>query len=288
MRRVPLLPVGISNRPLRVQEHRHCRPCLFLHIGGLMVIRWGVFHTKSRTALKTGWLITAGVVALYLGLIHPRDQARGIASEKATGLAAVSGGVGWEPISLWRQTSILPHLRSDAYLQKGIVGGVSIDRAVVAPASLMTFSGGRSSGDESTSEDRRLVRTEALRLIVKTPAETAEKIVQIAQGAGGFLVTSNVNGGADATSALLSIRVPAERFDEFRVQIRKLSLRVESESIDPKTSPNHMSTGKHAGARLALRKNKADPSCGRRDCLFSRLDYPLRLSSGYAWLCPSR
>jgi hypothetical protein len=70
-----------------------------------MVIRWGVFSAKSRTALKTSWLITAGVVALYLGLIQPRDQARGIASEKASGLAALSGGVGWEPISLWRQTS---------------------------------------------------------------------------------------------------------------------------------------------------------------------------------------
>jgi len=68
-----------------------------------MVIRWGVFFTKSRTALKTGWLITVGVVALYLGVIQPRDQARGIASEKATGLAAVSGSVGWQPISLWRQ-----------------------------------------------------------------------------------------------------------------------------------------------------------------------------------------
>src|ERR1019366_8158897 len=81
------------------REQRHCRPCLFLHIGGRMVIRWGVFSAKSRTALKTGWLITAGVVALYLGLIQPRDQERGIASEQATGLAAVSGGVGWEPIS---------------------------------------------------------------------------------------------------------------------------------------------------------------------------------------------
>ncbi|MGA9706086.1 MAG: hypothetical protein WBQ87_00240, partial [Candidatus Sulfotelmatobacter sp.] len=149
-----------------------------------MVIRWGVFYTKSRTALKTGWLITAGVVAFYLGVIQPHDQARGIASQKASGLAAVSGGVGWEPISLWRQTSILPHLRSEAYLQKGIVGGAPVDRAVVAPASLMTFAGGRSSGDESTSEDRRLVRTEAIGLIVKTPVETTEKIVQIAQGAG--------------------------------------------------------------------------------------------------------
>jgi len=88
-----------------------------------MVIRWEVFSAKSRTSLKTGWLITAGVVALYLGVIQPRDQARGIASEKASGLAAVSGGVGWEPISLWRQTSILPHFRSEAHLQEGTVEG---------------------------------------------------------------------------------------------------------------------------------------------------------------------
>jgi len=197
-----------------------------------MVIRWGMFSATSRTALKTGWLITAGVVALYLGLIQPRDQARGIASEKATGLAAVSGSVGWEPISLWRQTSILPHLRSEAYLQKGIVGGVPVDRAVVAPASLMTFSGGRAGGEENSWEGRRLVRTESLGIIVKTPAETAEKIIKIAQGAGGFLVTSNVNGGMDAASASLSIRVPTEKFDELRAQIRKLSLRVDSENID--------------------------------------------------------
>jgi hypothetical protein len=197
-----------------------------------MVIRWGVFSAKSRTALKTGWLITAGVVALYLGIIQPRGQARGIASERASGLAAVRGGVGWEPISLWRQTSILPHFRSEAYLQKGIVGGVSVDRAVVAPVSLMTFSGGRAGEEEGTSEDRKLVRTESLGIIVKTPAETAENIIKIAQDAGGFLATSNVNGGADATSALLSIRVPTDKFEEVRAQIRKLSLSMESESID--------------------------------------------------------
>jgi hypothetical protein len=96
----------------------------------------------------------------------------------------------------------------------------------------MNFSGGRYAGEEGTSEDRKLVRTESLSLIVKAPAETAEKIIQIAQGAGGFLVTSNVNGGADATNASLSIRVPAEKFGEARTQIRKLSLRVENESID--------------------------------------------------------
>jgi hypothetical protein len=196
-----------------------------------MAVCWGVFSTKSKKALKTGWLITAGALALYVGVIQPRERARGIASEKATGLAAVSGGVGWEPLSLWRRTSILPHLNREAYLQKGAVGGVPVDRAVVARASLMTFSGS-GSGEEGASEDRKLVRTATLGLIVKTPAETGEKIVQLAQGSGGFLVTSNVNGGADATSASLTIRVPADKFDEICTQIRKLGLRVENESIE--------------------------------------------------------
>jgi len=196
-----------------------------------MGICWGAFSTKNKKALKTGWLITAGVLAFYVGVIQPRERARGIASEKATGLAAVSGGVGWEPLSLWRRASILPHLNREAYLQKGAVGGVPVDRAVVARASLMTFSGS-GSGEEGASEDRKLVRTATLGLIVKTPAETGEKIVQLAQGAGGFLVTSNVNGGADAISASLTIRVPAAKFDEVRARIRKLGLRVENESIE--------------------------------------------------------
>jgi hypothetical protein len=187
-----------------------------------IAIRWGVFSTKSKKALKTGWLIIAGLVALYLGVIQPRDQERGIAKERATGLASVSGGVGWEPISLWRQTSILPHLARS----------VSVDQAVVSSASLMTFSGGGGGREEGTSEERKLVRTAALGLIVKTPAETAEKVIQVAQGSGGFLVTSNVNGDADATSASLTIRGPAARFDEVRAQVRKLGLHVENESIE--------------------------------------------------------
>jgi hypothetical protein len=188
-----------------------------------MVIRWGVFSTKSRKALKTGWLITAGVVALYWGVIQPREQARGIASERGTGLVSVSRGAGWDSISLWHQTSILPHFAR----------GVFVDRAAVLSASLIAPPGSRSSSeDEGPSPDRKLVRTASLGLIVKAPAQTADQITQLAQRAGGFLVTSNVNGGADATSASLTIRVPADKFDEVRTQIQKLGLRLEGESLE--------------------------------------------------------
>jgi hypothetical protein len=78
-----------------------------------------------------------------------------------------------------------------------------------------------------------------------------------------FVGVASAGGSSNgATSTLLSIRVPAERFDEFRVQFRKLSLRVESDSIDPKTSPNNMATGKHAGARSATVGRTA--LCGKR------------------------
>jgi hypothetical protein len=80
-----------------------------------MVIRWGVLSTRSKHALKVGWLITAGLVALYVGVIEPRGRYRGIAKEKGTGLAAVSGRVGWAPISLWRQHSIFPHFAPPSF-----------------------------------------------------------------------------------------------------------------------------------------------------------------------------
>lgn len=197
-----------------------------------MAIRWGVFSTKGKKALKTGWLIAAGALALYLGVVQPRERARGTASEKATGLASVSGGVGWEPISLWHQGSVLPYLDRTSSARR-YVGGISAERAPMAMAYLAAPNGNGSDRDKSDlSRDRMLMRTASLGLIVKTPAQTVEQIVQLANGVGGFLVTSNVNGGTDATSASLTVRVPAAKFDEIRAQLRKLGLRVESETIE--------------------------------------------------------
>jgi uncharacterized protein DUF4349 len=185
-----------------------------------MVIRWGVLSAKSGKALKIGWLITAGLVALYVGMVEPRNRYRGIAMEKSAGLVAVSEQVGWEPISLWRQASILRPVSRYEYLPA--------PRATT----FLTDVGGGGGGSDKDSADRKLVRTAALTLIVQSPAQTSESVIQLAQQVGGFLVSSQLNGGTDAIMASLSIRVPTARFDEVRAQIRKLGLRVDSESLE--------------------------------------------------------
>ena len=77
--------------------------------------------------------------------------------------------------------------------------------------------------------ERKIVRTTSISMIVQHPAEIAQKIAALADASGGYLVNSESGG---ENSASLTIRVPANRFDEARAGIRKLGLRVESEKVD--------------------------------------------------------
>jgi hypothetical protein len=88
------------------------------------------------------------------------------------------------------------------------------------------------SASPENSADRKMIRTGSLEMVVQHPAEAAEKIRALADRVGGFLVSSEMRGGEDATAGSLTIRVPAARFEEARAEIRKLGLRVESEKIE--------------------------------------------------------
>ena len=79
--------------------------------------------------------------------------------------------------------------------------------------------------------ERRIIRTSSLEMVVRRPADTAEKITAMAEGMVGYLEAAN-GGGQNATSGALTIRVPAARLQEARAEIRKLGLRVESEKVD--------------------------------------------------------
>src|SRR5437660_11953881 len=84
----------------------------------------------------------------------------------------------------------------------------------------------------NTDEDRKMVRTASMDLLVKSPKEASEKIRMLALQAGGFLISSETYGGENASSASLTIRVPVDRFDQIRAEISKLGLRVESEKLE--------------------------------------------------------
>lgn len=101
--------------------------------------------------------------------------------------------------------------------------------AIAQPEAAKSISA-RSSQAEAAA-GRKIVRTSSMDMVVQHPSETADKITALAEGLDGYLVSAN-DGGENASSGTLTIRVPADRFDEARSAIRKLGLRVESERID--------------------------------------------------------
>jgi hypothetical protein len=86
--------------------------------------------------------------------------------------------------------------------------------------------------EKSATADRKIVRTGALELTVKSPADAAEQIRRMAESMGGYLETTQIGGTKEAPMADITIRVPATHFEDAKAQIRKLGARVESEKTD--------------------------------------------------------
>jgi hypothetical protein len=84
----------------------------------------------------------------------------------------------------------------------------------------------------SAAADRKIVRTGALELTVKSPAAAAEQIRLMAESMGGYLETAQIGGTKDAPTADITIRIPAAHFEDAKAGIRKLAARVEREKTD--------------------------------------------------------
>jgi len=84
----------------------------------------------------------------------------------------------------------------------------------------------------TASADRKIVRTGALELTVKSPADAAEQIRLMAESMGGYLESAQIGGSKELPNANLTIRVPATHFEDAKAGIRKLATRVESERTD--------------------------------------------------------
>jgi hypothetical protein len=80
------------------------------------------------------------------------------------------------------------------------------------------------------AEERMIVRTGDMSLIVEDVVKTRDEIVQLAVRLGGWVVESNIYGEEEEKTGYISIRVPADKFDQAITELRGLAVRVISES----------------------------------------------------------
>ena len=173
-------------------------------------------------SLKVAGLAALGVAALSAILVPSLNRSRRAADQAATGLAENTESESYQD----RLITHLPSAKAVRRIAGGVVGGVP------GPVMVAGLSATPPAMPREIPADRRMVRTDTLDLVVKTPAESAENIRQLADRVGGFVETSQVSGEQDATNASLTIHVPSARFEEVRTEIRQLGLRVENERLD--------------------------------------------------------
>jgi hypothetical protein len=82
----------------------------------------------------------------------------------------------------------------------------------------------------STAEERMIVRTGDMSLVVEDVVDARDEIAQLATRLGGWVVSSQISGEEEEMRGWISIRVPDETFDQAFTELRGLAVRVTSES----------------------------------------------------------
>jgi len=160
-------------------------------------------------------------------LVNWRNEHRGIAAQRATGLASSAG----EPASLWLQKSILPSFPRRQRAPTGVDYAYSTLGGVPGGVRPDSVDSRLESGVDNTN--RQVIRSGTLEIIVTDPLQAAEQLRDLASQFSGFVVSSKVNGSDErARSAQVTMRIPAKHLDEARAQVRAIAKAVEEDTIE--------------------------------------------------------
>jgi len=83
-----------------------------------------------------------------------------------------------------------------------------------------------------STEERMIVRTGEMSLVVDDVVDTQDEIAQLAVRLDGYVVSTRISGEEQDMRGRISIRVPADKFEQALAELRELAVRVESESTD--------------------------------------------------------
>lgn len=87
---------------------------------------------------------------------------------------------------------------------------------------------------EEWATERMIVGTGNLELKVEKVTDAVDEVKRIADRLGGYVVSSRVRGGEDHNTADISIRVPAQKYDEAVDSIKNIAIEVLLESTRAK------------------------------------------------------
>lgn len=104
--------------------------------------------------------------------------------------------------------------------------------APAAPAVEVAGEGYPSEGMPAVTEERMIIRTGDMSLVVNDVMLARDEIAQLAVNLNGYVVSSRIWGEEEETRGQISIRVPDEQFESGLAKLRELAMRVESESTD--------------------------------------------------------
>lgn len=80
--------------------------------------------------------------------------------------------------------------------------------------------------------DRKIVRTGQITLEVADIGKAMDEVAAIANELGGYVVSSNRYGNEDKNAGRVSIRVPANRFNDAFAKLRTIAVKVPNESTN--------------------------------------------------------
>lgn len=105
-----------------------------------------------------------------------------------------------------------------------------METVVVEKAVVDTGERGAGAYQVGSLTERMIIRTGSLTLVVKDTAQAMDQVRDLVEAMGGYVVDSNAYRDQGLLRGRMTVRVPAEKFDQAMGEIRGVAVRVERES----------------------------------------------------------
>ena len=96
----------------------------------------------------------------------------------------------------------------------------------------MAYSGEAGGGADNSAVDRKIVRTGSITMEVTDIGKSQADIAEMAGQYQGYVVSSNLNADKEQPSGFISIRVPADKFNDALARLRALAVKVTYENTN--------------------------------------------------------